>query len=246
MRSTAAKVLKADKPAPKMRELARESNPVADEVTKIDAPKAEKAAKPSKKPVKAAPLSAKAEVAPKLGLKVSAGLNMGTIYPVKKRRNIIGRRVDAAFPVQDERASRDHAAIEFKKGHFMLTDLGSTNGTYLNNKSVKIPTFIKEGDHIRVGSSVFVVELMNEKSPEMVEKWSSMTTIVPRAQVLAKAKETMSKPILSRSEETELPRWMHLTKTFAKGHQKHLHQARMFGIALSVLMVAAAILTSWH
>lgn len=238
MRSTAAKGLKADK---------------ALEVTKVDkvdeAPKASnKVSKPAKalraKKAKIEDKDKDKELGlnAKLGLKISAGLNMGTLYPLKKRRNVIGRRMDAAFPVQDERASRDHASIDYKKGHFMLNDLGSTNGTYLNNKAVKTPTYIKEGDHIRIGSSVFLVSVINEQNPEMVERWASMTTIVPRTQVMNKAKAEMARPIASSDGNT--PRWMHLTKTFAKGQQKHLHQARLFGVALSVLMVAAAILTS--
>jgi pSer/pThr/pTyr-binding forkhead associated (FHA) protein len=238
MRSTAAKVLKADKPAPAMRERRDQDT----EVTKADKPTSQTHNKP--KPVKKAGTSSSraSATAPKLGLKVSAGLNMGTLYPLKKRRNVIGRRVDAAFPVQDERASRDHASIEFKKGHFMLTDLQSTNGTFLNNKAVTSSIFIKEGDQIRIGSSVFVVEALSDKNPEMVEKWASMTTIVPRTQVLEKAKQDLNRPVASPA--INAPRWKHLTKALTEGHQKHLHQARFFGIALGILVVAAAILTS--
>lgn len=258
MRSVTSKGLKAGKKAPAMRKappvapLAVEtpvvsSSPELEEITKVDekpvparAPKAaRKARMATKEPIRAE--------APKLGLKVSAGLNMGTIYPIKKRRNVIGRRLDAAFPIQDERASRDHAAIDYKKGHFVIADLGSTNGTFLNNKAVTEQIYIKEGDMIRIGSSVFVVELMDEKSPEMVERWASRTTMVPRAQVLEKAKSVMKKP-LHETGSTEsllsLPRWKHLTRAITKGKQKHLHQARFFGIALGLLVVAAAVLTS--
>lgn len=194
-------------------------------------------------PVKA-PIRA---VAPKLGLKVSAGLNMGTIYPIKKRRNVMGRRLDAAFPIQDDRASRDHAVIEYKKGHFILSDLKSTNGTFLNNKAVSTPTYIKEGDHIRVGSTLFVVEIMDEKSPEMAQQWSSMTTIIPRAQILEKSKSASlnADEVKDKSEAIDSAlRWKHLTKTLTKGQHKHLQHARIFGLALGLLMVAAAILTS--
>ncbi len=232
MRSTAAKVLKAEKPAPVLRDLDTE-------VTKIDADKPKKHVKKAK----ADPQPADRTLMPKLGLKVSAGLNMGTLYPLKKRRNVMGRRVDAAFPVQDERASRDHASIEFKKGHFILTDLSSTNGTFLNNKAVTKPIYIKEGDMIRIGSSVFVVEAISDKNPEMVEKWASMTTVIPRAQILAKANIELNKSRV-HEDSIELPRWKHLTKVLIKGNEKHLHQARFFGIALCVLVIAAAVITS--
>jgi len=179
----------------------------------------------------------------KLGLKVAAGLNMGTIYPLKKRRNIIGRRMDASFPVQDERVSRDHATVEFKKGHFIVNDLESTNGTFLNNKALSSPTFIKAGDQIRVGSSVFVVEEMNKKSAEVVQKWSSNTMIIPRKEILAKVKETLPKPSgMNLSERA--PRWKHLTQSFEVTRQKHLYQARLVGLALGALVVCAAIIIS--
>jgi len=243
MRSQAAKALKAEKPAPQMRDLGTEVTKVDD----VDTSKPASAPKASKKPKaepkeKATRAESVATEVPKLGLKVSAGLNMGTLYPLKKRRNVIGRRVDASFPVQDERASRDHASIEYKKGHFMLTDLSSTNGTFLNNKAVTKTIYIKEGDRIRIGSTIFVVEEMNETNPEMVEKWASMTTVVPRAQILSKAKKELEVTI--HKEDPALPRWKHLTAAITTGHSKHLQQARLFGVALAMLVVAAAILSS--
>ena len=41
--------------------------------------------------------------------------------------------------------------------HFLLEDLGSTNGTYLNRQNVTTATVLKPGDQIQVGSTVFEV-----------------------------------------------------------------------------------------
>jgi pSer/pThr/pTyr-binding forkhead associated (FHA) protein len=49
----------------------------------------------------------------------------------------IGRSGSNSVCIDSQRVSRHHAAIEWTGEHFMLTDMGSRNGTYVNNEKVR-------------------------------------------------------------------------------------------------------------
>lgn len=73
------------------------------------------------------------------------------------KRWIIGRNPQQSMiPIADRRLSRVHAAIEFvaQKG-FYLTDLGSSNGTFVNGELIRQPVLLQDGDRIRLGSVSF-------------------------------------------------------------------------------------------
>ncbi|MGB0560941.1 MAG: FHA domain-containing protein [Spirulinaceae cyanobacterium] len=68
----------------------------------------------------------------------------------------MGRGAANALTVLDEHLSRHHAAIQYITTQgFFIHDLQSTNGTFLNQEPVAAPIQIREGDRLRVGSTVF-------------------------------------------------------------------------------------------
>lgn len=88
---------------------------------------------------------------------------------------VIGRDRKAGLSIQDKRLSRRHAMIRYiPQWGFYLTDLNSTNGTYLNGEAVRQPILLKEGDRIRLGSLSFVfftnkdAQLLPDVSPDLL------------------------------------------------------------------------------
>ena len=70
---------------------------------------------------------------------------------------IIGRDRRAEISIPDKRLSRRHAVIQYSPDlGFSLTDLGSTNGTYVNGETAKRPVTLQDGDRIRLGSLSFI------------------------------------------------------------------------------------------
>jgi adenylate cyclase len=69
----------------------------------------------------------------------------------------IGRGVDAVLRLEDGHASRLHARLHREAGHYVITDLNSGNGLYVNDERVS-SRVLAEGDVIRVGRSRIVVE----------------------------------------------------------------------------------------
>lgn len=69
----------------------------------------------------------------------------------------IGRANDNAVVLRDGRASRHHARIDARRGSLVLSDLGSTNGSFVNDRRVE-SIALGEGDRVRVGTTTLLVE----------------------------------------------------------------------------------------
>jgi len=85
---------------------------------------------------------------------VLSGHAAGSEFDLDQPKLAIGRGPGVDFAFEDTAMSREHAAIEFSDGSFRIRDLGSTNGTELNGKTVKAGS-LEHGDRIRVGEHVF-------------------------------------------------------------------------------------------
>src|SRR6266508_3081771 len=78
---------------------------------------------------------------------IETGQMAGQRWLVDSDCVIIGREVGVAHLLLPERqVSRKHAKIERTETGFVLTDLGSKNGTFLNGKEVRDPAVLQDGD----------------------------------------------------------------------------------------------------
>ncbi len=71
----------------------------------------------------------------------------------------IGRNPACECPVEDVTASARHARLSYHHNQWWLEDLGSTNGTLLNQEKLAIPTVVISGDEFRCGETCFTVTL---------------------------------------------------------------------------------------
>jgi pilus assembly protein CpaF len=60
--------------------------------------------------------------------------------------------------------SKRHARLLFRDGRFIVTDLKSTNGTYVNGRKIAQATIVREGDKIYIGDFVLRIELSQEQA----------------------------------------------------------------------------------
>ncbi len=70
---------------------------------------------------------------------------------------VIGHGEDNQFVIRRPTVSRRHASVAFRKHRFEVSDLGSTNGTFVNGRRIRGPTPIEVGDELRIGDATFVV-----------------------------------------------------------------------------------------
>ena len=81
---------------------------------------------------------------------VHRGANKGSRYLISEERTSIGRSPESEIFLDDVTVSRSHAVIERNGSSFALNDLGSLNGTYINNQSLKTSS-LTSGDEIQIG-----------------------------------------------------------------------------------------------
>jgi pSer/pThr/pTyr-binding forkhead associated (FHA) protein len=108
-------------------------------------------------PPRAAPAKARpprsARAAPHQ-LLVTAGALAGTSLGLTDQQITIGRAGDATLVLNDDYASTRHARLFPQDGQWLVEDLGSTNGTYLDRQKVTQPTPVPVGVPIRIGKTV--------------------------------------------------------------------------------------------
>ncbi|HEV8088343.1 MAG TPA: FHA domain-containing protein [Actinomycetota bacterium] len=66
----------------------------------------------------------------------------------------IGRSVECELRLDDTYVSQQHARIFDRSGNWYVEDLGSTNGTFVNEQRLVAPAMLTPGDKIRVGQTV--------------------------------------------------------------------------------------------
>ena len=92
-------------------------------------------------------------------LKIVKGADRGSEYPIDAGEAKLGRTADNDVVIKDASASRSHARVFEKGGRFFLEDLGSANGTKVNNAPLKpkAPKEVKPGDTIAIGDWAFTL-----------------------------------------------------------------------------------------
>ena len=86
-------------------------------------------------------------------LVVLYGPNLGRRYPLGPDEVILGRGADVHIVLDADSVSRRHARIRLSESGFVLDDLGSTNGSYVNDRRVE-RALLKDGDIIRIGVTI--------------------------------------------------------------------------------------------
>lgn len=77
----------------------------------------------------------------------------GRVFPLSEEVTL-GRAAGCQVTLDDSYISQLHARVYARDGRWMVEDLGSTNGTYLNRQRVSGPMVLQAGDRIQVGNTV--------------------------------------------------------------------------------------------
>src|SRR5258708_28735145 len=89
-----------------------------------------------------------------------SGRLKGSVFTFEDLPVVIGRETTATLCVADASVSRRHSQIEREAEHFVIEDLESLNGTFINDVPVKRRK-LQHGDRVRIGDSQFIF-LMQE------------------------------------------------------------------------------------
>src|SRR5947209_4006614 len=91
-------------------------------------------------------------------LTVLGGPRDGTIIPVDRSVLRLGRSETNEVVVPDDQVSRFHARLEQENGELRVTDLDSSNGTYVNDVRLTGSSRLRSGDILGIGKARLLVE----------------------------------------------------------------------------------------
>ncbi len=83
------------------------------------------------------------------------GASMGTRYALVDKPLQIGRGEDCEVRIPDHSVSRKHCRVDSEAGNVSVTDLGSTNGTFVNDRMIQGTMQLHDGDYLRVGNCIY-------------------------------------------------------------------------------------------
>ena len=94
------------------------------------------------------------------------------VFPLSRDNISVGRKLTNDCVINDLSVSREHARIAFEDETYILYDLGSTLGTFVNNKRVESKTILHSGDIILFGQFpvMFILD-----DPHMLAKYGKTT-----------------------------------------------------------------------
>lgn len=84
-------------------------------------------------------------------LVVGGELN-GAIFDLNDGDNVVGRNPDCAIPLEFNGISRQHFKANMNAGACVVEDMGSSNGTFVNNTKIEGKTELKKGDMVKLGA----------------------------------------------------------------------------------------------
>jgi len=116
-------------------------------------------------------------------LVMRAGPTPGKTFSLSKNEILIGRDISADVVINAAEVSRRHAHLRMDAGMYVIEDMGSTNGTFINGQRLTSPHVLRPGEVIMLGEAVSLAYEATQYDPNA----------------------TMVSPSSSRADETQLP-----------------------------------------
>lgn len=92
---------------------------------------------------------------------VKEGQRRGRFYPIK-HGTVIGRK-EGNIILEDPKVSSRNTKFTMEDESFVVWDLASANGTYVNDRKIREATALEENDTIKIGETLFVLKLLEPK-----------------------------------------------------------------------------------
>ena len=88
-------------------------------------------------------------------LVITSGPKAGTEFPLGSEPITIGRSSDSSLVIRDDYTSTHHARLMLWHDDWMVQDLDSTNGTFLDGKRLAVPTSVPLNTTVKIGATSF-------------------------------------------------------------------------------------------
>lgn len=116
-----------------------------------------------------------------------SGPTPGAAFTLEGDQITIGRDSANGITINDAEISRRHARLTFQGGKYVLEDLGSTNGTFVNGQRLAGPRVLKTGEVVSFGEQIILVFEATSFNPDA-------TVVSPRAAAVPSASRPVMPP----------------------------------------------------
>lgn len=116
-----------------------------------------------------------------------SGPTPGAAFTLEGDQLTIGRDSTNEIVINDAEVSRRHSRLSFQGGKYVLEDLGSTNGTFVNGQRLSGPRVLKPGEVVSFGEQIVLVF-------EAINLDPGATMVSPRAAAIPASPRPMSPP----------------------------------------------------
>jgi pSer/pThr/pTyr-binding forkhead associated (FHA) protein len=124
-----------------------------------------------------------------------SGPTPGVTFPLEGDQLIIGRDSSNSITINDAEISRKHSRLSFQGGKYVLEDLGSTNGTFVNGQRLAGPVVLKPGDVISLGEQIVLMYDMINLDPGATIASPRAARMVPPPPVQQPVVQPVEQPI---------------------------------------------------
>jgi diguanylate cyclase (GGDEF)-like protein len=115
-------------------------------------------------------------------LTLRSSTNEPLVYALKAGKNTLGRGPDNDIVIVDDSVSRQHAEIDCQADRLVLRDLGSKNGTFVNQARISRAHLLKSGDQIHIGQRL--VRLFQRNTNSLAAPSDDLSETKPRIREL--------------------------------------------------------------
>ncbi len=115
-----------------------------------------------------------------------SGAKLGKRYPLTETINVVGRSPTVQIIINEASVSRQHARFVLVGDHVVVEDMGSSNGTFLNDVRIDGQAQLKDGDIVRLGTVLLKFFAHDNVDSVMHDKIYRMATIDAGTQIFNK------------------------------------------------------------
>ena len=120
-------------------------------------------------------------------LVIQQGPEAGATFPLSAAEAVIGRESSSDIVLNDRVVSRRHARLSWRAGQLIIEDLGSSNGTYINNQRITAAKMLNPGDKIGVGQTTLVYQTEGVEFEEsLLESTPPDATVIIKRPIIKK------------------------------------------------------------
>lgn len=119
----------------------------------------------------------------KVQLSIVEGPDHGNQFEIAKAQTVIGRAQRNDIVLQDRRVSANHASVEIQNGEILIKDLGSTNGTFVNNRQISTSR-LQNLDEIVIGTTKILVSIFEDLNQFKMERTGKTSPLKSESDLL--------------------------------------------------------------